>query len=51
MISAELGIPVESIEPIQDRCLQTLRSHPAVAALVNAETGERASEMPGQATA
>ena len=38
-ISAELGIPVESIELLRNRCLQRLRSHPAVAGIINAETG------------
>jgi len=38
-ISAELGIPVGSIGPTRRRCLEKLRSHPAIAALIDAETG------------
>jgi RNA polymerase sigma factor (sigma-70 family) len=38
-ISAELGIPVGSIGPTRRRCLAKLRRHPAVAALIDAETG------------
>jgi RNA polymerase sigma factor (sigma-70 family) len=38
-ISAELGIPVGSIGPTRSRCLSKLRSHPAIAALIEAETG------------
>ena len=36
-ISAKLGIPVASIGPTRSRCLDELRRHPAVAALINAE--------------
>jgi DNA-directed RNA polymerase specialized sigma24 family protein len=36
-ISARLGIPVGSIGPTRRRCLDKLRRHPAIAALVNAE--------------
>jgi RNA polymerase sigma factor (sigma-70 family) len=36
-ISARLGIPVGSIGPCRGRCLDKLRRHPAVAALINAE--------------
>jgi len=36
-ISAQLGIPVESIEPSLSRCLDKLRRHPAVTALINAQ--------------
>jgi RNA polymerase sigma factor (sigma-70 family) len=36
-ISARLGIPVGSIGPCQARCLDKLRRHPAVAALINTE--------------
>ena len=36
-ISAELGIPVGSIGPNRGRCLDKLRRHPAIAALINAE--------------
>jgi DNA-directed RNA polymerase specialized sigma24 family protein len=37
-ISARLGIPVGSIGPIRCRCLDKLRRHPAITALVNADT-------------
>ena len=37
-ISARLGIPVGSIGPTRGRCLDKLRRHPAIAALINAET-------------
>jgi len=36
-ISARLGIPVSSIGPTRRRCLDQLRRHPAIAALINAE--------------
>ena len=36
MISARLGIPVGSIGPNRSRCLDRLRRHPAIAALMNA---------------
>jgi len=36
-ISARLGIPVGSIGPCRGRCLDKLRRHPAIAALINAE--------------
>ena len=35
-ISARLGIPVGSIGPNRGRCLNKLRRHPAIAALINA---------------
>jgi RNA polymerase sigma factor (sigma-70 family) len=35
-ISAELGIPIGSIGPTRSRCLDKLRRHPAITALVNA---------------
>jgi RNA polymerase sigma factor (sigma-70 family) len=35
-ISARLGIPVGSIGPTRRRCLDRLRRHPAIAALINA---------------
>jgi RNA polymerase sigma factor (sigma-70 family) len=38
-ISAELAIPVGSIGPNRARCLETLRRHPALAALGNGEAG------------
>ena len=37
-ISARLGISIGSIGPIRSRCLDRLRRHPAIAALINAET-------------
>jgi RNA polymerase sigma factor (sigma-70 family) len=37
-ISARLGIAVGSIGPNRGRCLDKLRRHPAVAALINADT-------------
>jgi DNA-directed RNA polymerase specialized sigma24 family protein len=37
-ISARLGIPVGSIGPSRRRCLDKLRRHPAIAALINAGT-------------
>jgi RNA polymerase sigma factor (sigma-70 family) len=37
-ISATLGIPVGSIGPLRSRYLHKLRSHPALAALINADT-------------
>jgi DNA-directed RNA polymerase specialized sigma24 family protein len=36
-ISARLGIPVGSIGPSRGRCLDKLRRHPAIAALISAE--------------
>src|SRR5262249_40772630 len=38
-ISVRLGIPVGSIGPSRARCLEKLRQHPALAALINAEAG------------
>ena len=35
-ISAELGIPIGSIGPTRRRCLDKLRHHPAIAALIHA---------------
>ena len=37
-ISAKLGIPAADIGPARSRCLDQLRHHPAIAALINAET-------------
>jgi RNA polymerase sigma factor (sigma-70 family) len=34
-ISARLGIPVSSIGPTRSRCLDQIRHHPAIAALIN----------------
>jgi RNA polymerase sigma factor (sigma-70 family) len=38
-ISARLGIPVGSIGPTRRRCLDKLRRYPAIAALINTDTG------------
>ena len=38
-ISARLGIPVGSIGPTRRRCLDKMRRHPALAALIDAESG------------
>jgi RNA polymerase sigma factor (sigma-70 family) len=38
-ISARLGIPIGSIGPTRRRCLDKLRRHPAVAALINTDSG------------
>ena len=47
-ISAELGIAVGSIGPTRARCLDRVRRHPAVAALINADStdGGDTSEQP-----
>ena len=37
-ISARLGIPIGSIGPTRRRCLDKLRRHPAIAALINADS-------------
>jgi len=42
-ISARLGIPVGSIGPARARCLDKLRRHPAIAALINADAQTTAS--------
>jgi RNA polymerase sigma factor (sigma-70 family) len=42
-ISARLGIPVGSIGPTCGRCLGKLRRHPAIAALINAESQAQAA--------
>ena len=39
-ISARLGIPVGSIGPNRSRCLDRLRRHPAIAALIDAGAAE-----------
>ena len=38
-ISARLGIPVGSIGPTRSRCLDKLRRHPAIAALISTDSG------------
>jgi RNA polymerase sigma factor (sigma-70 family) len=40
-ISSRLGIPVGSIGPHRGRCLDKLRRHPAIAALINTEPTAR----------
>jgi RNA polymerase sigma factor (sigma-70 family) len=40
-ISIRLGIPVGSIGPTRHRCLDKLRRHPAIAALIDAEVQQR----------
>ena len=47
-ISATLGIPIGNIGPSRGRCLDKLRHHPAIAALINPETPRR-DELNGQA--
>jgi len=37
-ISARLGIPVSSIGPTRRRCLDKLRRHPAIAALIGIDS-------------
>jgi RNA polymerase sigma factor (sigma-70 family) len=44
-ISARLGIPVGSIGPTRGRCLDKLRRHPAIAALINAEVNDPQDEI------
>ena len=48
-ISARLGIPVHDIAAHRSRCLATLRHHPAIAALMNAQAGTARRDMHGQA--
>jgi RNA polymerase sigma factor (sigma-70 family) len=38
-ISARLGIPIGSIGPTRSRCLGSMRRYPAIAALINPESG------------
>ena len=47
-ISSSLGIPVGSIGPTRGRCLDRLRRHPALAALINAETDSAEVSCPGK---
>ena len=46
-ISARLGMPVGSIGPTRSRCLDRMRRHPAIAALIDAESGSPAPVMAG----
>ena len=45
-ISATLGIPVGSIGPSRRRCLDALRRHPAVAALMNGDSDRAKAGLP-----
>ena len=47
-ISARLGMPLGSIGPTRGRCLDRLRSDPAIAALIDAEAESAAGEIPDQ---
>jgi hypothetical protein len=38
-MSARLGMPIGSIGPTRSRCLDKMRGYPAIAALINAESG------------
>jgi RNA polymerase sigma factor (sigma-70 family) len=49
-ISARLGIPAGSIGPSRARCLNKLRRHPAIAALMNTEADTTQREIHDQAT-
>jgi len=44
-ISAKLGIPVGSIGPNRQRCMDKLRRYPAIAALINADAGPRSRTL------
>ena len=50
-IGARLAIPVGSIGPTRRRCLDKLRQHPAITALINAETSDGATTYPTNASA
>jgi RNA polymerase sigma factor (sigma-70 family) len=47
-ISARLGIPLGSIGPTRRRCLQKLRCHPAIAALIHPEPDSTGTGQPGR---
>ena len=47
-ISARLGIPVGSIGPTRRRCLDKIRRHPAITALISAEAQTTRNEIPDQ---
>jgi RNA polymerase sigma factor (sigma-70 family) len=47
-ISARLGIAVGSIGPIRGRCLDKIRRHPAITALINTGTGTATGQLPGR---
>jgi hypothetical protein len=44
-ISARLGVPVGSIGPSRRRCLDKLRRHPALAALIAAEASAADADL------
>jgi RNA polymerase sigma factor (sigma-70 family) len=44
-VSARLGIPVGSIGPTRSRCLDRMRRYPAIAALIDADSGSPAPVM------
>jgi RNA polymerase sigma factor (sigma-70 family) len=48
-ISAQLGIPAGGIGPTRARCLHKLRRHPAIAALIDAESEGTANHEPRRA--
>jgi RNA polymerase sigma factor (sigma-70 family) len=50
-INARLGIPVGSIGPARRRCLDKLHRHPAIVALVSAETETADGDVPDRALA
>ena len=50
-ISATLGIPVGSIGPSRDSCLDKLRRDPAIAALINPDASPAGGEPPAQTVA
>jgi len=48
-ISAELGIPIGSIGPTRGRCMDKLRRHPAITALIHAGPSQRRKlDCPGK---
>jgi RNA polymerase sigma factor (sigma-70 family) len=49
-ISARLGIPVGSIGPTRRRCLDKLRRHPTIAALIDAEADTARGKTHGSGT-
>jgi RNA polymerase sigma factor (sigma-70 family) len=49
-IGAELGIPIGRIGPDRSRCLDMIRGHPAIAALINARHANAEPARPGHGT-
>ncbi len=47
--ATKLGIPVGRIGSCRGRCLEKLRHHPAIAALIHADIGSARGELHGQA--